>query len=55
MGGKSCIEKFTAGAAKFTGCPSCLNVTMLTTTIESVLDAGNALTYCASPSGAFVE
>jgi hypothetical protein len=35
--------------------PSCLNVTMLATTIESVLDAGNALTYCASPSGAFVE
>jgi hypothetical protein len=54
-GGKSCIEKFTAGAAKFTGCPSCLNVTALATTIENVLDTGNALTYCASPSGAFVE
>jgi len=53
--GHSCLEKFQASVAKLTGCPPCLNATTLASTIESTLDTGNSLTYCASPSGAFLE
>jgi len=53
--GKACFDKFQAGVAKLTGCPPCINATTLFGTIETTLDAGNGLTYCASPSGAFVE
>jgi hypothetical protein len=53
--GHSCLEKFQASVAKLTGCPPCLNSATLASTIETTLDAGNSLTYCASPSGAFVE
>ena len=53
--GKSCLEKFQASVAKLTGCPPCLNAAALSTTIETTLDGANSLTYCASPSGAFLE
>jgi hypothetical protein len=36
------------------GC-NCVNGTTLASTIESVLDGSNSLTYCASPSGAFLN
>jgi len=58
--GKSCLEKFTAGVTKAQskdtsgGC-NCINGATLAGTIESVLDGGNGLTWCGSPSGAFVE
>jgi len=58
--GKSCLEKFTAGVTKAQskdtsgGC-GCINGTTLASTIEAVLDGSNVLTWCASPSGAFVE
>jgi len=58
--GKSCLEKFTAGVTKAQskdtsgGC-NCIVGATLATTIEGVLDGGNNLTWCASPSGAFVE
>jgi hypothetical protein len=59
--GKSCLEKFTAGVttaqSKDTsgGC-NCVNVTTLANAIESLLDIDiNLLTYCASPSGAFLQ
>lgn len=58
--GKSCLEKFTAGVTKAQskdtsgGC-NCISGAGLAGTIESVLDASNVLTWCASPSGAFVE
>ncbi len=53
--GKSCLEKFQASVAKLTGCPSCIDAASLATTVENTLDTGNALTYCASPSGAFLQ
>ena len=61
--GKSCLEKFTAGVTKAQskdtsgGCNCIINSgpSSLATTIESVLDSGNGLTWCGSPSGAFVE
>lgn len=53
--GKSCLEKFTASVGKLTGCPSCINAASLANTIETTLDTSNSLTYCASPSGAFLQ
>jgi hypothetical protein len=53
--GKSCLEKFQASVAKLKGCLPCINAATLSTTIETVLDAGNSLTYCALPSGAFLN
>ena len=58
--GKSCLEKLTASVTKAqskdtsAGC-SCINGTSLASTIESTLDGSNGLTYCASPSGAFLD
>jgi len=58
--GKSCLEKFTASVTKAQtkdtsgGC-NCINGATLANTIETTLDAGNSLTYCASPSGAFLN
>jgi hypothetical protein len=58
--GKSCLEKFTASVTKAQtkdtsgGC-NCVNGTALANTIESVFDGSNSLTYCASPSGAFLN
>jgi hypothetical protein len=58
--GKSCLEKFTAGVTKAQskdtsgGC-NCINGATLANTIETTLDTGNSLTWCASPSGAFLE
>jgi hypothetical protein len=58
--GKSCLEKFTASVTKAqtkdtSGLCNCINGTTLAGTIETTLDAGNSLTYCASPSGAFLN
>jgi hypothetical protein len=59
LGGKSCLEKFLAGVTKaqnkVPGACSCIDGASLASTIETTLDAGNGLTYCASPSGAFVD
>jgi len=58
--GKSCLEKFTASVTKAQskdtsgGC-NCIDATTLAGTIETTLDAGNSLTYCGSPSGAFLN
>jgi hypothetical protein len=58
--GKACLDKFQAGVTKAQskdtsgGC-GCINGATLAATIEGVLDGGNNLTWCASPSGAFVE
>jgi hypothetical protein len=58
--GKSCLEKFTASVTKAQagdtsgGC-NCVSGTGLAGTIESQLDINSALTYCASPSGAFLN
>ena len=57
---RSCLEKFTAGVTKAQskdtsgGC-GCINGATLAGTIETTLDTGNGLTWCGSPSGAFVE
>jgi len=58
--GKSCLEKFTASVTKAqtkdtSGLCNCANGTTLANTIEAVLDGSNSLTYCASPSGAFLN
>jgi len=58
--GKSCLEKFTASVTKAqakdtSGLYSCINGTTLASTIENQLDINSALTYCASPSGAFLN
>src|SRR5262249_20951332 len=56
----SCLSAFMAGVqnaqflAPSPGC-NCIDPTSLFTTIEGVLDSGNDLTYCASPSGAFLQ
>jgi hypothetical protein len=55
LAGKSCLEKFQASVAKLTGCPSCINAASLANTVETTLDTSNNLTYCASPSGAFLQ
>ena len=58
--GKSCLEKFQAGVTKAQskdtsgGC-GCINGATLAGTIETTLDTGNGLSWCGSPSGAFVE
>ena len=47
------VTKF--GTTKTTGCPACVNVGTIGTQVASLVDSNNVLTYCASPSGAFVE
>ena len=47
------ITKFNATKTK--GCSACTALPALASTVESILDAGNDLVYCQSPSGAFVD
>ncbi|HLK10539.1 MAG TPA: hypothetical protein VKW76_04110 [Candidatus Binatia bacterium] len=45
---------FTTKAAGLKGCQGCESVTGLLALADTLVDAGNAAVYCASPSGAFV-
>ena len=58
--GKSCLAKYfksTTTALGKGGCPACAatNVPTIASTAEAVLDATVGLSYCASPSGAFID
>src|SRR5262249_10692469 len=47
------LTKF--GATKTVGCTSCTDLTSLGAFVESTVDGANGLTYCGSPSAAFLE
>ena len=48
------LSKFTT-KTKTTGCDPCVNLGTLALMSEFQIDQGNSLTYCQSPSSAFVE
>jgi len=47
------LTKF--GKTKITGCDSCTNLGSLGSFVETTVDGANALVYCGSPSGAFLD
>jgi hypothetical protein len=49
--------KFNTAVTKLSGCPSCLSSVLPTLAglVEAGVDAASGPTYCASPSGAFVD
>lgn len=47
-GGKSCLEKFAAAQAKLSGCPTCIDPTIIAQRMERLIDSGNSLPYCGS-------
>jgi hypothetical protein len=47
------LGKFNATST--TGCAPCTNLATLGAFVESTVDGANALVYCASPSGAFLN
>jgi len=56
---KSCLAHYQLANQKLVGCPACLDepaeLQAVFDQLEGELDDDNGLTYCASPSGAFVD
>lgn len=56
---KSCLAHYRKANSKLIGCPSCLDEDAehqaIFDQLEDRLDSTNGLSYCASPSGAFVD
>jgi len=48
-------RRYDAAVGRLNACPPCLDPAALATQVRANADAGNALIYCASPSGAFVD
>jgi hypothetical protein len=55
----SCLARYTTANQSLKGCPACIDDASerqaVFDLIEGVLDSANGLSYCASPSGAFLD